>query len=787
MFNYENLSDYEFECLCCDIMSKKLGVQLRIFAKGRDGGIDATDDAKKHEIVVQAKHYIKSSYSALLRSLQGELEKVKKLHPVQYFVCCAQKLTPDNVREIYDLFSDYMYDTNNVIDLNMIDAFLCKPENMDVLRKHYKLWLESTEILNQINNRNIFIDCEVLLSDIEDQSKFFVETNYYYESLKILEKNHILMILGLPGVGKTVTTKMIALFYASQGYRIRFTTDGNITNLKKSISESEEEKELVILDDCLGQAYFKMRENQENELISLIKYISHHKNKKIVMNSRVTIYNEAKEHSGIFADFFDDKESIIKYIDMKTLSIVNKGQILFNHLYFRGVPREYYNNIIKDSAYRRIVNHINYCPRIVEFVTKGKHYESVSSDNYAEYFLKSLDRPDEVWKEEYRFRIQQEDRMLLTTMYSLTDTIVEGEVLKYAYNERIKNKPNLDVTQNYYENSLRRMNCSMVTLVDKNNQVWVGAANPSVNDFLRGMIKDNLLEYEDIKKHCTEYIQIQRLFPEYIGELILSGKAECLHYESEQEKYATILSYICRNKIYSDECKKIIIEYFQRFLPFRINDKASYIEVICFLLSDDMNNFYSTQKYMDELKLIELFADMDMDEFAEMLSFMRVYNVDINDDNLDRIMIEEINRSIVDYCNNVMGEDYYENYDMNEIIEMCSISNDVVRYCANGDMYVDQEYDIDYDAVHKTVHGYIVEDIREELMSIFEDIPFKFKTKILLNPHEKDYAINLDSLKSFVEAQMEPMEPDYDDYEPNYERYGNSEDSLDYIFRDGAI
>ena len=48
MFNYKNLSDYEFEKLCCDIMSKKLGVQLRTFAKGKDGGIDATEIGRAH-------------------------------------------------------------------------------------------------------------------------------------------------------------------------------------------------------------------------------------------------------------------------------------------------------------------------------------------------------------------------------------------------------------------------------------------------------------------------------------------------------------------------------------------------------------------------------------------------------------------------------------------------------------------------------------------------------------------------------------------------------------------
>ena len=47
MYNYSNLSDFEFEILCRDIMQKKLGIKLYTFQKGRDGGIDISDDNKK--------------------------------------------------------------------------------------------------------------------------------------------------------------------------------------------------------------------------------------------------------------------------------------------------------------------------------------------------------------------------------------------------------------------------------------------------------------------------------------------------------------------------------------------------------------------------------------------------------------------------------------------------------------------------------------------------------------------------------------------------------------------
>lgn len=52
MYNFNNLSDYEFESLCRDIMERKLQMELSIFPKGRDGGIDITEDPLCHRIVI---------------------------------------------------------------------------------------------------------------------------------------------------------------------------------------------------------------------------------------------------------------------------------------------------------------------------------------------------------------------------------------------------------------------------------------------------------------------------------------------------------------------------------------------------------------------------------------------------------------------------------------------------------------------------------------------------------------------------------------------------------------
>ena len=55
-FNYTVLNDYEFELLCRDVMSRHLGTALHISSKGKDKGIDITDDPTNKNIVIQVKH-----------------------------------------------------------------------------------------------------------------------------------------------------------------------------------------------------------------------------------------------------------------------------------------------------------------------------------------------------------------------------------------------------------------------------------------------------------------------------------------------------------------------------------------------------------------------------------------------------------------------------------------------------------------------------------------------------------------------------------------------------------
>lgn len=778
MFNYANLSDYEFELLSCDIMSKKLNTTLRTFAKGRDGGIDLTDNVSTKHIVVQVKHYINSPFSALYSSLQKEVDKVKVLNPNQYYICCAKRLSQEKENDIYKLFSDYMASPENVITLNQFDSFLEDPSNSDILRKHYKLWLESTNILSLIYNRSIFIDCESLLSDITEQSKTFVETSYYHQCKQILETHRILLILGLPGVGKTITTKMLALYYASNGYKIRFTTDGEIKNLKNSISESEEESELIILDDCLGQIYFKMKETQANELISLIKYISLHPNKKLIMNSRVTIYNEAKDLSIPFNSFTQEKNDLIKTIDMSDLPAQEKALIFYNHLFFKGIDGDYYRNILHNKNYRNIVLHRNYTPRVIEYVSNPFHIKDIQPDKYSEFIIQCLDNPTEIWQNEYNRRLSPEDRLFMTTLYSLTETIIDESVFRRAYNYRLQNKSNTDVTKNYFDESLLHLNNSMVRLVDKQGKRMVGVINPSVNDFLREYLINNPLELNDIKQHCSEYIQIKRLFPDTFVEFVSSGTAYSLNYPSTRERFAAILTCICKNIILSPLCKSIISTYTDDLSEIKCDDTFSRNEILCNLLTQKMDSYYGVSESITSTALINYFNSMDLDDYAELIILVEEYNVTSFIERNEETFLNGLNNAIFSYCQNVCGEDYYDSYDISEVIDSCSEPRDILRYDSLGDFYVDQTYDINIDLAKQIVTKWIMDDLDYEIHEKLQSLPAKYTNLISWKPEK--YDIDIHNLEDHIESYL-LQEPDYD-YEPHSSSNNSYIDPLDCIF-----
>ena len=113
---------------------------------------------------------------------------------------------------------------------------------------------------------------------------------------------------------------------------------------------------------------------------------------------------------------------------------------------------------------------------------------------------------------------------MLLTLYSLTDTSVEEPVLVRAFLKRLSDLEGMDTTRNLYEEALRRLTDSMVQMIEQNGRKRIGVCNPSINDFLKNYIRENPMEQANMPAYATEYVQLERICPGCVEELVRNGR-----------------------------------------------------------------------------------------------------------------------------------------------------------------------------------------------------------------------------------------------------------------------
>lgn len=755
MRNYSNLSDLDFEYLCKDIMSKKLGVNLHRFGPGCDGGVDLVDDIAKKHIVVQVKHYTLTDTAKLIRDLKKEVTKIKAMNPVpkQYFVCCSKVLTSKCINTIYNLFSEYMSSTKNILDLQIIDDYLNEEENSDLLYSHFKLWIDSTNILQKMLTKEIILDSEVLKQDILAHEKLYVQTDAYDNALKILKKSNVIILVGSPGVGKTITSEMLALHYIANGYTLKYTSAvTDIQAIKRSLSNSDKTKEFILLDDCYGQAYFNMNETQCIELLKLIKFVSTKRNKKLVMNSRVTIFKEATNRDSDYGNMFDSGR-IIKYVlDMDTISLFDKARIFYNHLFFHSVPDKYMDNVRLDRNYRSIVGHKNYNPRIVDYVTKKSVIDQIAPSDYCQFIMECLNNPDTVWENEYSNRLQLTDRILLNTLYSLTDTTISEDTLRQCYNNRIRLNPNVDSSVDQYSQSKRRLLDSMITIVaGVGTKKLISMANPSINDFIREYLKHNPNEVKHILENAMSIRQFNRLLEssEYSNQLKKMFEDTSileLLFESEQQRNSFI-SYYCVKLKLMNPSYTIYIKGFLKnpstseILPgFRLD----VAQVFTCLLQEEFCHFYGLDILVRNINtLSEILQQLSFEYCCVLIRFAYDYYVDDDIEFFIQTTSEELNSAIDAEYGSVDASDY--DIDIGEILNECSTTN----------MWGDRDYDKEE----------VIDMIEQEVRSLV-------KAEIDIHIQQLPFKLDIDDLSICVSGAQDLI----DEYE--------KQDYYDYLYDD---
>jgi hypothetical protein len=499
------LSSIDFEELIHDLLQAEWSIKLEAFSAGRDGGIDLRHIASNGTTIIQCKHFAGSGFQKLLSHLRNEeLPKIAKLNPQRYVLATSVGLTPANKNQLLGTLSPFVRAQSDIIGASDIETFL--RAHPDVEKTHYKLWLTSAAVLERVLHSAERCQTDFEIDRIRRKLPLFVQSEAHPRALKILEEGRVAIIAGQPGIGKSTLAEMLIYAHMEDGYEP--------VAIQSDISEGRklyrpDRKQIFYFDDFLGQTYLGDRpeyfgRNQDSALSDFVEMIGRSENGRFILTTREHIFGGALQRSERIAQGgLSERRCLLELSDYKRSQ---KARILFNHLYFSELSEAYKQAILADNFFLAIIDHDNFNPRIVEWLSSFARVKKVPPESYQAHVRQLLDEPEHIWRHAFDHQISRAGRNLLVALYSVgvSDDVIDLEPTWRALHTYGASRYNYTTSPADFRAGLKELDGSFITI----RNASVSFLNPSIRDFLAATISANADLVRDILESATRFRQI---------------------------------------------------------------------------------------------------------------------------------------------------------------------------------------------------------------------------------------------------------------------------------------
>lgn len=504
--DFTRLSSYDFEELACDLLQSEWATRLELFTAGRDSGIDIRGYVDTgREVIVQCKHAPGSTFAKLLSLLKREeLPKLQKLKPKRYVLVTSVGLTPANKKTLVALCRPYLKRQSDVIGKSEVNTLLRRHRRIET--SNFKLWLTSIEVMQRVLHNAELCQTEFEVDRVSRKLPLFVQNDAFPRAQKILNESRIVVISGVPGIGKTTLADMLLYAHLEQDYE-PVVIQENVAEAKRLFVAAKQQ--IFYFDDFLGQTFLHDRPdlitgNQDAALVSFMEGVRASKNSRFILTTREHILQKALSVSEKIASSpILDNRCILELSDY---TFGQKARILYNHLYFSDLPSTYKEAVVQGHFYFQVIRHQNFNPRLIEWLSGYTRVKNVTPANYRDHITALLESPERIWEHAFNEQISESARSVLFCLgvSGYGTEIRDLEVAWQALHQHKARKYNFVTSPRDFRRALADLEGSFIKIELHRVQFL----NPSIRDFIENLYRGNREHVIDVIESATAFRQI---------------------------------------------------------------------------------------------------------------------------------------------------------------------------------------------------------------------------------------------------------------------------------------
>jgi energy-coupling factor transporter ATP-binding protein EcfA2 len=482
MYDFRTLSPLGFEELVRDLLQEELSLRFESFGPGRDLGVDFRFATASGRAIVQVKHYADSGTDALIRAARLEDGKVRKLKPARYILATSLALSPHLKAKLRAAMPSAPLVEEDIFGRTNLNNLLGRHPGVE--RRHFKLWLASTTVLERILHSGVYNRTQAEMDVIKAMVPKFVHNESIPQAEAVLQKSRALIIAGEPGVGKSTLARMLIWLHAEQNWRISV-----IDDIKEAFDVAHDgEKHLIFFDDFLGQVPLStdLIRSTDQRFPPFLQRVRSSKNLRFILTTRDYILHQAQAQSSRLSSTAVNTSELVLDVGYYTRAV--RARMLFNHIYFSDLTAGDCEALLADDFFLRIIDHRNFNPRLIELLTSAE-YVTIAGPHIRSTVESVLANPHELWDKPYRKHISDEGRALMLALF-FNDARAHISAVEKSF-ARIADAMELHFPQAdlpaRFRSAVKEIEGSVLAIQDRHFQF----ANPGIRDFLQRAISED--------------------------------------------------------------------------------------------------------------------------------------------------------------------------------------------------------------------------------------------------------------------------------------------------------